>query len=59
MLALLPAIATVTGAVVLRQIPGPIDLAAIFLVILGVALHRPAETQEPIAPPGEKRHAIG
>jgi inner membrane transporter RhtA len=45
MLTLLPAIATVTGAIVLRQIPGPADLAGIFLVILGVALHRPAEAE--------------
>jgi inner membrane transporter RhtA len=45
MLTLLPAIATVTGAIVLRQIPGPVDLAGIFLVILGVALHRPAEAE--------------
>lgn len=41
MLTLLPAIAAVTGAVVLRQIPSPIDLAGICLVILGVGLHRP------------------
>ena len=46
MLTLLPAIATVTGAIVLRQIPGPVDLAGIFLVILGVALHRPAEIEQ-------------
>jgi inner membrane transporter RhtA len=43
MLTLLPAIATVTGALVLRQIPSVIDLAGILLVILGVGLHRPAE----------------
>lgn len=43
MLTLLPAIATVTGAFVLRQIPSAIDLAGIFLVILGVGLHRPME----------------
>lgn len=46
MLTLLPAIATVTGAIVLRQIPGPVDLAGIFLVILGVGLHRPAEAED-------------
>jgi inner membrane transporter RhtA len=45
MLTLLPAIAAVTGAVVLQQIPGPFDLAGIFLVILGVGLHRPAEAE--------------
>jgi inner membrane transporter RhtA len=42
MLTLLPAIAAMTGAVVLRQVPGLIDLAGIFLVILGVGLHQPA-----------------
>ncbi len=43
MLSLLPAIAAATGAIVLRQIPGPVDLAGILLVIVGVGLHRPAE----------------
>jgi inner membrane transporter RhtA len=43
MLTLLPAIAAVTGAIVLRQIPSAIDLTGIFLVIVGVGLHRPAE----------------
>ena len=45
MLTLLPAIAVLTGALVLRQIPGPVDLAGIFLVILGVGLHRPAAAE--------------
>ena len=45
MLTLLPAIAAVTGALVLRQVPGPVDLAGISLVILGVGLHRPAEAE--------------
>lgn len=43
MLTLLPAIATITGAIVLGQVPGIIDLAGIFLVVMGVGLHRPAE----------------
>ena len=51
MLTLLPAIAAVTGAVVLAQIPGPVDLVGIFLVVLGVGLHRPAEVHDPIAAP--------
>ena len=38
--ALLPATATVIGAIVLHQFPTPIDLAGIGLVMLGVALHR-------------------
>ena len=40
MLALLPAFATITGAVVLGQIPTMRELAGIGLVIVGVALHR-------------------
>jgi inner membrane transporter RhtA len=42
MLSLLPAIAAVTGAVVLRQVPGIADLLGIGLVVLGVGLHQPA-----------------
>jgi inner membrane transporter RhtA len=45
MLTLLPAIAAVTGAVVLKQFPGPVDLAGVLLVILGVGLHRPADVE--------------
>lgn len=41
MLALLPATATIIGAVVLAQIPGPNDIAGILLVMAGIALHRP------------------
>jgi len=41
MLALLPAMATLIGAVVLGQVPGPWDLFGIALVMAGVALHRP------------------
>jgi inner membrane transporter RhtA len=40
MLALLPAFATITGAVVLGQIPTVRELAGIGLVIVGVASHR-------------------
>ena len=39
MLALLPAFATIIGAVVLRQLPTVQDVAGITLVVLGVALH--------------------
>jgi inner membrane transporter RhtA len=39
---LLPATATVVGIVVLRQLPAPVELAGIALVMAGVALHRPA-----------------
>jgi len=43
MLTLLPATAAVTGAVVLGQIPGSIDVAGVFLVAAGVGIHRPVE----------------
>ena len=42
MLALLPATATVVAAVVLAQIPTAKDLLGVFLVMLGVAVHKPA-----------------
>lgn len=41
MLALLPATATIIGAVVLAQIPGPRDIAGILLVMAGIAMHTP------------------
>jgi inner membrane transporter RhtA len=40
MLALLPAVATIVGAIVLRQIPTGQDVLGIALVSAGVALHR-------------------
>src|SRR5436189_3548073 len=40
MVALLPAIATVIGVVVLAQIPAPVEVAGVVLVIAGVAAHR-------------------
>ena len=42
MLALLPATATIIGAIVLAQIPTVQDLIGIALVMAGVALHKPA-----------------
>jgi inner membrane transporter RhtA len=42
LLSLLPATATVIGAVVLAQIPSLRDLFGLVLVIAGVALHKPA-----------------
>ncbi|NMM43009.1 EamA family transporter [Rhodospirillaceae bacterium KN72] len=42
MLALLPATATIIAAIVLSQIPTLRDLIGIALVMLGVAMHRPA-----------------
>lgn len=43
LLALLPATATVTAAVVLAQIPSLRDLLGVAFVMAGIALHRPAE----------------
>ncbi|HLY67749.1 MAG TPA: EamA family transporter [Chloroflexota bacterium] len=40
LLSLLPATATVIGVLVLGQIPAPIEVAGIALVVAGVALHR-------------------
>jgi inner membrane transporter RhtA len=42
LLALLPASATVVGVIVLAQIPSATDVLGVLLVMLGVALHRPA-----------------
>jgi inner membrane transporter RhtA len=46
--ALLPAMATVIGIVVLRQMPSLIDLAGIALVIIGMLLHKapPSRSEE-------------
>ena len=41
MVALLPAIATIIGIIVLTQIPTPLEIAGITLIIAGVALHHP------------------
>jgi inner membrane transporter RhtA len=43
MVALLPAMATIIGIIVLTQIPSPSEAAGILLVIAGVALHRPGD----------------
>jgi inner membrane transporter RhtA len=42
MVALLPALATIIGIIVLAQIPTWIEVAGVTLVIGGVALHQPA-----------------
>ena len=41
MLALLPATATIIGAIVLAQVPSPQDIMGIALVMAGVAIHAP------------------
>ena len=43
MLTLLPASATIIGAIVLGQIPSPSEITGIALVMAAMALHRPAE----------------
>ncbi|MDX6541687.1 MAG: inner rane transporter RhtA [Gaiellales bacterium] len=43
MVSLLPAVATVIGALVLMQIPSPAELAGVCLVVGGVAAHRSPE----------------
>jgi inner membrane transporter RhtA len=43
LLSLLPATAAVVGLVVLRQVPSGVEVAGIALVVVGVALHRPAD----------------
>ncbi len=42
LLALLPATATIIGAIVLGQIPTLKDIVGILLVMIGVAIHKPA-----------------
>jgi inner membrane transporter RhtA len=42
MVALLPATATIIGVIVLTQLPRPVEIAGVALVIAGVALHRQA-----------------
>ncbi|MDQ3695733.1 MAG: EamA family transporter [Chloroflexota bacterium] len=46
LLALLPAIAVVVGVIVLHQLPAPAEIAGVFLIIGGVAVHRPADLAE-------------
>jgi inner membrane transporter RhtA len=43
LVALLPAVATVVGAIVLTQIPSPVEVAAVALVVVAVAVHREPE----------------
>jgi len=42
LLALLPATASAIGVLVLRQVPSPVEIVGVALVIAGVALHRGA-----------------
>jgi inner membrane transporter RhtA len=47
MLALLPAAATVIGAIVLQQIPNFSDIVGILLVMGGIAVHQPVPEAGP------------
>ena len=48
LLALLPATATIIGVIVLRQIPSAIDVIGVVLVMIGVAVHKPAPLPIPV-----------
>jgi inner membrane transporter RhtA len=45
LLALLPASATIIGALVLAQIPSATDVLGVALVMAGVAVHKPAQSR--------------
>jgi len=49
MVSLLPATATVVGIVVLAQVPSPVEVLGVALVVAGVAVHREPEAEP--APP--------
>jgi inner membrane transporter RhtA len=52
MVSLLPATATLIGVVVLGQVPSPVEVLGVGLVVAGVAVHR-----DPEAPPATRRPA--
>jgi len=54
MVALLPALATLIGIVVLAQIPGWVEVAGLALVVAGVGLHRPPRVTDNPAPPRDE-----
>jgi inner membrane transporter RhtA len=45
LVSLLPATATVVGVLVLRQVPSPVEIAGVALVVIAVRLHRDAEAR--------------
>ena len=45
LVSLLPATATVVGLIVLRQVPSPIEIAGVGLVVLAVGLHRDSDAR--------------
>jgi inner membrane transporter RhtA len=46
LLSLLPATAVLVGVIVLGQLPSPVELAGIAVIVAGVALHRPSASEE-------------
>ena len=58
MVALLPALATVIGIIVLAQIPTWVEVAGVALVVTGVALHRAPEVEDGAAG-GDEHPASG
>jgi len=54
LLALLPATATIIGVIVLAQIPSLKDIAGVMLVMIGVAVHKPAAPAVATAPAGSR-----
>ena len=46
MVSLLPATATIVGIVVLAQIPSPVEVIGVALVVAGVAVHREQDAEE-------------
>jgi inner membrane transporter RhtA len=57
LLALMPVCAAAIGALVLRQVPGPLEWTGIALVIAGVRLHRSADLV-PITPIASTREEV-
>jgi inner membrane transporter RhtA len=57
--ALLPATATVIGVIVLHQLPSPVELAGIALVMVGVGLHRPDRGDAGRARTGDESTTFG
>ena len=55
MVSLLPATATVIGIVVLTQIPTPVEVVGVALVIAGVAVHQARDTQAHTEPRSAKQ----
>jgi inner membrane transporter RhtA len=57
MVSLLPATATVVGLVVLGQVPTPVDVAGVALVVAGVAIHRETGAAAPSRRPARDGYA--